>query len=723
MSYHERQGRFKIIFYTIETGVSLTYQQLTDMLKPMLEPCEIATRQEDPIRHILIRLLVQAPLFVPLLVVIGILMGGSVGWGLVTIALALPLSLRIFRVMALALLCGALTFAFQHLCHNSESEITKALSTNRVVSVEGTVVRLLSRGCIVETPWPGARVVLHGEMPWNIADRVSVLGGARSSRDALVDGMFSMPGWMKQQGVCADLTYIHGKKIGESWGWTRLVLWAGKVRSKLVERLMPPGVDDARAQVLCALLLGDKERADDDTIDIFRRSGCLHAFAVSGLHVGLIAGFFWIALRLLRVPPALGRYIQLTGVGVYVLATGLAVPALRAYLMLVVLMFALILRRRAFLFNTWCFAALLVLMIAPKQLFHPGFQLSFAVYGAICLASRYCMRGSAWFGPDAYIPRMILTRRERFVRRMDIAFRGIVVVSLSAWLVSLPLTLVHFHVINTTSYFTNILICPLLPVVMFMGILALLFSPLPWLGPVCHGLALKFSGLLISVVASTSAYSWMYRPVIKSSSTGSAMVVSSGYGKSFAILGNPGVLVGDVQREGDARFVVEPVLFHSGYSVAASFCAESDEAASWYAHCWPGMTMLLCSGNVGPRSFSSPAGQYTFYYSSTPRRGKCAELPLIIWQTPKGGRLIYIGNASASTFYSLPESERRADVVILGYNPHDPIMDVTDFLARGVSEIILLPSARGLHFENQQIFPTKPIQMSEDKMPLHQLSL
>lgn len=666
----------------------------------------------DPLRRMSCLLLWRAPLLLPLLVVVGVIIGGSLGWMITLAALAWAHFLRMRRVLVCSLLCGFVVGITQSLRSDSAAELQHLVAAGQGgITLQGTVVRELSYGCMIETSRIGARVAVRGDMPWQIGDVVRVTAQEAPVSPPAVEGMYSAERWMRGQGICANLTYLHGEKLGTSYGWSLLVRLGNHVRQALSTRLMPPGTEhDMRRQVLCALVLGDKDRAEADTMNIFRRGGCLHTFAVSGMHVGIIAAILGMLLRLLRVHPSVGRYLLLGLTGVYVIITGLATPALRAYLMLAALLGSLMLRRRLSLCNAWCCAALIILMLEPWQLFQAGFQLSFIVYAAIGLAVHYGMSDRPWFGPDAYIPTRIRTRSERIVAAAELSLRGVVIVALSAWLVSLPLSIAHFHTINSASYLTNIAITPLLPIVMLLGLLSLVCSGLPLIGAAIHYLAMQSAGIVVSLVSLFGAHPLALMPAQEPAPPEAYILATAGqHGHSFCLLGNPGILVGDVQAEKDARYTIEPAIFHSGFSVAGIVWptggSRSQEAAkSTYLLSWPQLQFIDNSSRAPVNQLTTQAGTFTLYYPP----GSTTGTPIVLWQQAKGLRIMYIGHAALSTLEAMPYDAQRADVIILGYNPHEPLLEPAILRRLQPSKVILLPSAASnLDMRESDIFPAR----------------
>lgn len=666
---------------------------------------------------VLRRLFLRAPVFLPLLTVVGALLS-SWFWSLSVLAVLLAVGLRLWRIGLACLLCGALAWLQQEYQQGTTADLQAQLATHDVVEVSGTVVRELRNGCIINADHSGARIVVRGDnATWRQGSRVLLKAEASTPRPALVHGMFDAARWMKQQGIAADLQLVKGEYQGMSpFSWASVCGVASAVRESLAQRIMPPGTEeDARRQVLCALVLGDKSRAEEETMLDFRRGGCLHAFAVSGLHVGLLAGILWFILRKCRVGVQVSRVIVLVVCGGYVVMTGFSVPAVRAFMMMALVLIGNMLHRRVSLLNIWSLVAMLILLMQPYQIYNAGFQLSFVVYAAICAGARLALRETPWFGPDDYIPYRIRTVGERRFSAFELAVRGTVIISLWAWLVSLPITMAQFHTLNAHSFITNILITPMLPLVMSSGLAAMILGSVPWLGPMLTQLALYSAQSLISLVALCGGLPAAYLPAQIPQPTERIALLSTGYGESACQLGNGGLLIASGNGQ-TARFNVEPAIFHSGFTPSALLLprplARRAEMAAVLTATWPQLLVLDADKLAGKTTLQTSAGSFCIYAppADLPRKPMDNVAPIVAWQRAQS-RVLYVGDASLLSFENLPESERRADVLILGMNQRMPVADAELILATGASTIILLPSASKLFPDTQVLAPAEVLRM------------
>ena len=133
------------------------------------------------------------------------------------------------------------------------------------------------------------------------------------------------------------------------------------------------------------MLLGRKIELSKAQIERYRMTGTMHFFAISGLHIGVIATVIAQFLLLIRVPRAVAPWIGLPLLYLYVEITGGTPSAIRAFLMAAFFWSSFACQRQRSPFSALMCSAILVLIIDPNQLWSLGFQLSYAVVLSILL--------------------------------------------------------------------------------------------------------------------------------------------------------------------------------------------------------------------------------------------------------------------------------------------------------------------------------------------------
>ena len=148
--------------------------------------------------------------------------------------------------------------------------------------------------------------------------------------------------------------------------------------------------------VAAALIMGKRDLLGGELRSAYADTGAIHVLAVSGLHVGILA-LIVLQLMTFLLPPRRWANILRTVVTVgvvwyFALITGLPASVQRAAVMVTVVLLGKQLNRNNSVFNLLAIAALLMLVVEPKQLFQVGFQLSFAAVAGIALFARRIQR-------------------------------------------------------------------------------------------------------------------------------------------------------------------------------------------------------------------------------------------------------------------------------------------------------------------------------------------
>lgn len=256
--------------------------------------------------------------------------------------------------------------------------------------------------------------------------------------------------------------------------------WARQANAK-IRNILSMGstseTEDQLAGVSQAMLLGWKDALQPDQKERYIESGTMHLFAVSGLHIGVIAGALALLLNALRVPLRPGAFIGLGLLLAYVWVVGHPPSAIRAYLMLFCYWLAVAFTRKPSAFSALLASAILLLIYNPQELLRPGFQLSYAVVGGILL---YGVPLSQWLVERLplfrWLPEISWSWRQHLLNKI---WRGTLLsfgISLAATVFSSPLVLLHFGVFTPGAILLNILMMPLATIAIISAAVAALIG-------------------------------------------------------------------------------------------------------------------------------------------------------------------------------------------------------------------------------------------------------
>ncbi|NER52062.1 MAG: ComEC family competence protein [Symploca sp. SIO1A3] len=296
----------------------------------------------------------------------------------------------------------------------------------------------------------------------SIGQRIAITGLLYAPEPPKNPGAFDFQAYLARQGAFAGLSGLQITNYGsieQSWGWWKLrqrilraqVRWSGS----------PTG------QLVSTMVLG--RRAVDlpyEIRDEFIAAGLAHVLAASGFHIALILG---LVLGLTRRMSARSQFIiGLSTLLIYVGLTGLQTSVMRAAIMGLGALIALLTQRKTKPLGSLLVAATILLLWNPLWIWDLGFELSFLATLGLLVTAPLIIKQLDWLPP---------------------VLASLLAVPLAASLWTLPLQLFVFYGFAPYSLVTNIICTPLITLISIGGFLsavtALIFplvgSSIAWL--------------------------------------------------------------------------------------------------------------------------------------------------------------------------------------------------------------------------------------------------
>lgn len=221
------------------------------------------------------------------------------------------------------------------------------------------------------------RLRLHAGSCWRMAVKLHAPRGLRNpggfdgEKQALADRI-AATGYLRDPGSARQLA-----------PGTGIDAWRERMSARIGHAIATPS-----SKYIRALALGDTRAIEDVDWEVLRAVGVTHLIAISGFHVGIVAGFFALLASLAwRLLPVLGRWIPrqhaaavaaMFGAIGYAAVAGFALPTVRTVLMIAVVVVAKLLRRAQRTVDVLALSALAILLVDPLSLLSAGFWLSFA---------------------------------------------------------------------------------------------------------------------------------------------------------------------------------------------------------------------------------------------------------------------------------------------------------------------------------------------------------
>jgi competence protein ComEC len=296
---------------------------------------------------------------------------------------------------------------------------------------------------------------------------------------------FDYEGWLFRRGIRAT-GYVRDHPANTGLGTAAGPLAAlQRLRQRLADRLDEALATSPRRGLVAALALGERGAIAQDQWQVLRRTGTSHLVAISGLHLGLVAGLMFALARwawscsatLTRRGPAplAAAWATLPAAALYAGLAGLSVPTQRALVMVVVVLTATLLRRALGPGRGLALALASVLLLDPLAPGAAGFWLSFGAVAAILYVV-------AWRQPG-------VARLRRWIG-----------VQLALAVALAPLLVAAFQQVPLVAPLANLVAVPLVGLVLVPLVLlaTLLLLPLPTLG-----------GALLAVADRLLEYAWI----------------------------------------------------------------------------------------------------------------------------------------------------------------------------------------------------------------------
>ncbi len=410
------------------------------------------------------------------------------GWTALAVALAALLALAVRRGRQFPWLVGlALVMAgFSLAGLRSHSVAEPMLGFRYYGPIEGRIVKVdrsrsgalrltLDRVRLDRVTHPPARVrlSLHGDQRW-----LDPVPGAMVA----MTGHLAPPSGPTEPGGFDFRRLAWFDRLG-AVGYTRSpvlpmsvdppdwrAVWLGRQRLRIATAVRQAMPGEAGAFV-AAITTGDRSGIAPATLEDLRASNLAHLLAISGLHMGLLAGFVFAAARLgLALVPGLAvarpikawaAAVALVAAAGYLAMSGGNVATQRAFVMVAVMLGAVIAGRRALTLRAVALAATVLLVAAPESLTEAGFQMSFAATTALVAVFRLMRQ----FAPQ---------QGNKILGWVA----ALVISSAVAGTATAPFAAAHFHRVVYFGLIANMLTVPLMgALVMPLAVLSACLAP------------------------------------------------------------------------------------------------------------------------------------------------------------------------------------------------------------------------------------------------------
>jgi competence protein ComEC len=303
------------------------------------------------------------------------------------------------------------------------------------------------------------RIKLRGEPdPPRIGDRIRVKASLMPPPGPAVPGGFDFQrqAYFRQLGAVG---YALGHPVVTRAAPGRTAGWLRSLRAAMTARIRA-ALPEETGGIAAALITGERGAVPPAINDDYRNSGLAHLLVIAGLHMTLVTGFVFFAVRgvLALIPSVALRFpikkwaalAALVVACLYLVISGAAVPTQRAFVMVGLGLLALLVDRLSLSMLSVAWAAGIVLALDPASLTGVSFQMSFAA--VVGLVSFY-----ETFGPGL----AALRSGAGPVGRAGLHLAGIALTTVVATIGTAAFSIYHFNRFAVFSVLANVIAVPI----------------------------------------------------------------------------------------------------------------------------------------------------------------------------------------------------------------------------------------------------------------------
>lgn len=279
---------------------------------------------------------------------------------------------------------------------------------------------------------------------------------------------FSYREYLARHGIHSQMSRPQVRLLGGARAGNPLLRGLYGVRAR-GEQLINRALAEPYAALANGMLLGIESNIPDDVRERFNDTSASHVIVISGSNVALITGVL-LAMSAWLLGRRAAWMAALAGIAIFTLLVGAEPSVLRAALMGVLVVVAAALGRQSTALVSLGAACLVMAAFRPHVLWDVGFQMSAAATAGLVLVAPRLSSGLETFYPA----RESASGGSQALRAAVGLLGESLAITLGASLAVLPLILFHFHRLSLVGVFTNLLIVPVQPLILFAGSAALL---------------------------------------------------------------------------------------------------------------------------------------------------------------------------------------------------------------------------------------------------------
>ena len=300
---------------------------------------------------------------------------------------------------------------------------------------------------------------------YKYGDKIALIGEFEEPEVQRNTGGFDYKKYLKTQNIYGIIKANEIKLIKKN-NVNLMNILINKIANKVEENanaLLPR----EEASILIGILIGNKEYLEEETIQAFQKSNLSHMLAVSGAHASYVVMAIGFIITKTKISKKMGKIITILLLLFFMLLTGKTPSVTRACIMSIYMIMASLFHKRATIISSMSISILFLIIYNPYCVLDIGLQLSYG--GTIGIIVIYNMLKNGLIMKEKLIPietKILNTSK----------IKEILLLSISANIIIIPITLYHFNTLSLTFLISNIFASPLLGIIIILGFISISIS-------------------------------------------------------------------------------------------------------------------------------------------------------------------------------------------------------------------------------------------------------
>ena len=313
---------------------------------------------------------------------------------------------------------------------------------------------------------------------YKYGDKISFTGEFEFAQERRNTGGFDYRQYLKTKGIYGIVNTTDNNIEVNKENNINLILISINNLSIEIKNKINEIFSQKEGSILQAILIGSKDNMEDDIAEAFRKSNLSHMLAVSGLHTSYVVMGAAFLISKFKIGKNKGKILTIIILLFFMNLTGTTLSVARACIMSIYMIVVSLLKKRINIFLSINFSILVLTILNPYCIFDIGLQLSFGGTLGIVLLYKFI---KDLIGSNKNVQNNETNKKEKnrilkLFKNLKIKIQEIILVSISANIMIMPIMLYHFNTISLTFIISNLLATPIIGILLIMGFMTIIIS-------------------------------------------------------------------------------------------------------------------------------------------------------------------------------------------------------------------------------------------------------